>query len=961
MNRIICKQSRIVVGTFGFMLIGAVTALACIWSLYTDHSVRFNSFRSGRGFYRLPPLPIMYDSKTGKEFTVNERNESGDSEVEWETGGKPKAVEPLAASPNEIWEQVRSTIQQENLSKAKLLLQSFLTMTAQPMMEEDDDWQQRRNSAYDLLDALTAWQQGSKIKSVHAYLMARLALDEAVSDFAAAGANSPGNPEENEHWKHTQNLIQEASADRNLQDNWSYLQGALLYHARLQDSAFKAFQEHITKYPRSEKNEAAMYMAAKLTMIFSHSFENTGCGITDTDEWGNVIDPAKIVPTEKCQDENWHSAVKAFQEVMRKYPNGRYFNDARGWLAYLYRRGGERARSLAEYYRLLGHPTDWNARLEAKKSLQMIGHKYDDATLNQVETLIADDANAALAYAYHRIYNHAVDYTYQEANGWAFYGENERWDKKREEEKHVAEAHQTGNHELSRVARFATAMMRRHPKATISSSFVLRVAQAQFELQNYAEALRLSGKALAMGIQGDARAQTLWIKGSAEHQQKHYATARATFNQLIAAFPKSNLIEGARRLLAMTAEDQGDFETALEQYLTLRYDYDVAYFVDVLLATDQLAKFVANHQQVAQYNELLYALGIRYLRDKRWNEARTTLQQVQAKPGPRSEDWQIAGTPPRRSFDKDPDWEWRENPYLKMSWVMQDLKTIDVLERLEQAVENAQGDETKAEAMYQLASYQFDADSLLFYNPVAWRGQRYWLLSDLDGSDLMRLPNESQMIFNYSQSHETLARAIPIYLEIVDRFPQTKAAKDALYTAAVAHQHLSNLNPYWRSIYGQGLFVGSRLVTYADVRRTYPNYQLPRGTNGWEASTRTVNGGPGWSPPPPKPKPVPKPTRAQRIKRMLKRVVAELHTSLQQKVDAIENRYTTLLQRCLNVICWAIGLMGAWYAAILGLHIWKQRLTVPEPDLVGLFAADVPPDNLPDSESRVEKVIGNNS
>ena len=88
-----------------------------------------------------------------------------------------------------------------------------------------------------------------------------------------------------------------------------------------------------------------------------------------------LVDPAKIEPTEKCQDDSWRDAVKAFQEVMRIAPNGRYINDARGWLVYLYRRGGERARALAEYYRLLGHPTDWDARLEAKKSLQVIGHE----------------------------------------------------------------------------------------------------------------------------------------------------------------------------------------------------------------------------------------------------------------------------------------------------------------------------------------------------------------------------------------------------------------------------------------------------------------------------------------------------------------------------------------------------------------------------------------------------------
>lgn len=957
---VITRNQRVTfVGSFVILLVGAVTGMACMWSLYTDHSVRFNSFRSGRGFYRLPPLPIMYDSKTGRELTVDEAGATAYSEAEGEAERRPKPSDSLTEGPSEIWEQARLAIQQENLGRTQPLLQRFLVMTTQPTREEDDKQQQRRNSAYDLLDAMTALQQGSKKESVQAYLSARLALDEAVSDFEAAGANFPGHPEENEHWKQAETLIREATADRHLQDNWSYLQGALFYHARRQDSALKAFQQQLAQYPHSEKNEAAMYMIAKLTMAFSYSFQNTGCGITDTDEWGNVIDPAKIEPTEKCQDESWRDAVKAFQEMMRKYPRGRYFNDARGWLAYLYRRGGERARALAEYYRLLGHPTDWNARLEGKKSLWIIGHRYDDATLDQVEALLADDANAALAYAYHRIYDHAVDYTYQEGYGWNHYDENERWQKKQEEENRLAEAHATGNHELGRVARFATAMMKRHPQARVSGGFILRIAQAHFELQNYAEALNLTRKALALGLQGDLRAQALWIKGSAEHQRKDFSAARATFNQLIAAFPKANLTEGARRLLAMTAEDQGDFETALEQYLALNYHYDVAYFVDVLLPTERLAKFVANHKHVAQYNELLYALGLRYMRDKRWNDARATLQRVQTEADPRVEDWQLLGNDRHRNFPKEPDWEWNEKPYLKTSWVKQDLKTIDILERLEQAIEAAQGDEAKAEAMYQLASYQFDANALLFYNPMAWRGQRYWLLCALEEDTHLRLPNESQIVLNYSQAHETLARAIPIYLEIVNRFPHTKAAKDALYTAAVAHQHLSNLNPYWRGIYGQGLFVGSQLVTYADVKRMYPRYQLPRGTNGWEASTRTVNGGPGWAPPPPKPKPVPKPTRAQKIKRILKRVIDDFQTKIQRKVDTVEEQYASFLRGCLYGVLGALGLLGVWYGSILGLHFWKLREPTSQPEAIGLFAADLPPENLPDSESRVEKVISN--
>jgi outer membrane protein assembly factor BamD (BamD/ComL family) len=700
---VITRNQRVTfVSSFFIVLVGAVTALACIWSLYTDHSVRFNSFRKGRGFYRLPPLPIMYDSKTGKEIYYNTMNASFYSEGEEYAIKEPGSPNPFNPNADDLWEQARTAQQLGKLNQVQALLQQYLKSTAIRPIENDAEQQARRNSAIDRLDALTALRQGSNANAVSAYLAARDANDEMVSAFGNQGVSFPAKkPEDNEHWQTISKLMTDAPKDRGLQDNWDYLLAARLYQARLKDSALKAFQQHATQYPHSEKNEAALYMAARLTMVFSYSFENTGCGIGDRDEGEEVIDAAKIEPKEKCQDEHWRAAVNAFQQLMRKYPNGRYFNDARGWLAYLYRRGGERAKALAEYYRLLGHPTDWNARLEAKKSLQVIGHDYGDDVLDQVEDLIASDANAALAYAYHRIYNCAVDFTYKEANEWMYYSDEDgRWQKKEEDEKRVAAEHKTGNHELVRVARFATAMIKRHPKVNISGGFILRIAQAHFELQNYAEALNLARKALTTGLQGDLHAQALWIKGSAEHQRKDFSAARATFNQLIAAFPKANLTEGARRLLAMTAEDQGDFETALEQYLALNYHYDVAYFIDVLLPTERLAKFVTHRKHVAQYNELLYALGLRYMRDKRWNEAREILQRVQPEAGPRVEDWQLSGNETHRSFPKEPDWDWNEKPYIKTSWIMTDLKTIDVLERLERAIDVAQGDEAKAEAMY---------------------------------------------------------------------------------------------------------------------------------------------------------------------------------------------------------------------------------------------------------------------
>jgi hypothetical protein len=195
---------------------------------------------------------------------------------------------------------------------------------------------------------------------------------------------------------------------------------------------------------------------------------------------------------------------------------------------------------------------------------------------------------------------------------------------------------------------------------------------------------------------------------------------------------------------------------------------------------------------------------------------------------------------------------------------MRDIQTANDLEALERRADEAKGDEAKAEALYQFASYQYEASSLLFYNPLASPG--YWNLSLLAGEGRYRVANESQLLFNSTQEHERLARALKIYLDVVNRFPQTRAARDSLYTAAVCHERLSNYNPYWREIYQNGLHAGERMVTYQDVKATYPNYQLPRGTFGWQPSTRTVKGGPGWQAPPQPPKPKPRLTKRARLK-----------------------------------------------------------------------------------------------
>lgn len=888
-----------------FSILGASTALACAWNMLTEHSVRFNSMRTGRGFYRLPPLPVEYHPATGKERSTIEIEQDIDTEnPEFENENENE--DEKADDGSQTWDAVVAAIEESKLSDVDGQLKKYLELTQyNEYWESYDDSrehrQKRRNISFDLLDAMSALRQGSKANSVSEYLKARLAfnLDPEAAD----------------------SHIGSAKPDRNLSDNWEYLRAAVLYNSGKKEEALAAFQTHLTRFPQSEKNEAVLYMIAKGVLEQSHSFTEPNCGIQGKSWRGDEdIDPAKIEDSAKCRDAQWQEAMWKFSQMLRKYPNGRYSNDVRGWLAFLHKRGGERAEALAEYYRLLGNTISRQWRFEAKKSLQIIGHEYDDETLDRVEEMIADEPDAALAYAYHRIYNHAIDLSYEKLETWLCQpGEYYKWSECEEETKRVKLALDNGKHELERVARFATAMVKQYGGSRVSGDFVLRIAEAQLELQNFKESLAFADRALAMGVNGDARTQALWVKGSSEHQQKKLAAAKATFTRLVGEFPDHKLTEGARRLLAMTAEDQDDLETALDLYFELKYETDVAYFVDVLMPTDRLARYVDKRADSPHYNTLLYSLGVRYMRDKRWDEAKAALRRVQTEKG--RDDYLTSDRDKSWFFPKEPGqpyWEPKVT-YIKTSWVMQDLKTIDILEHYEQAVESAQGDEAKAEAMYQLASAFFEADDLAFYSPAMWDGGRSGSLSELQFSDHERLPNESRIIFEHLQAHDPLAQAIPIYLEIATRFPQTNTARDALYSAAVAHERLSGRHSAWTSIYERGLFAGTRMVTYSDVKGTHPDYQLPRGTYGWKPSTRTVNGGPGWAAPP---KPLPKVSRVDRAKKKLESWYSEYEPMIENGGAMVKGKVSEVSSGAADHLTNYLYLV---YMSFIGLIVWTNR------------------------------------
>ncbi len=216
----------------------------------------------------------------------------------------------------------------------------------------------------------------------------------------------------------------------------------------------------------------------------------------------------------------------------------------------------------------------------------------------------------------------------------------------------------------------------------------------------------------------------------------------------------------------------------------------------------------------------------------------------------------------RAVLSKDPLYDEPSN-VIKAEWIQRDLQTIDALEAFERHAAAAPHDERRAETLYQMASYLYEGDDLVFYNPSLWRGGRYHNLTFLFTSNNFRAPGEVARFWQHIREHSETVHALEIYQRVAREYPNTRAAPDALYTAAVAFEKLKNTGS-WSELYATEFYRQGQVVTYADVRRVYPRYQLPRGTDGWQPSTRTVNGTYGWALPP---KPLPRLTRWQRIAR----------------------------------------------------------------------------------------------
>lgn len=145
------------------------------------------------------------------------------------------------------------------------------------------------------------------------------------------------------------------------------------------------------------------------------------------------------------------------------------------------------------------------------------------------------------------------------------------------------------------------------------------------------------------------------------------------------------------------------------------------------MTPEQLADFAARHANERCADELWHALGLRRMRRYEWAQARAAFARIRLTQSPA---WRYPYDAADDSETKSPKeifTPWYEDDAndsgssegVRVELLRYDVQTIDDIENLEKKVAAASGDEAKAEALYQLASYYYQRDTLLSLQPNA--------------------------------------------------------------------------------------------------------------------------------------------------------------------------------------------------------------------------------------------------
>lgn len=540
-------------------------------------------------------------------------------------------------------------------------------------------------------------------------------------------------------------LHADSSLPRWLREHAAYQSAAGLAQWLNYKDAIPLWRAQILQFPEGEKREAALLMIARACLLHK--------GILDG------------VPTGRT----------AAEQLLRAFPNTRFRVAVRGLLARADLEAGRYEAAATTYCAL----NDGDSIVEVRRRFENTAQEPRLRTLQLIAYLHA--LNNATT---HRAYRDAVQGV---SKSLALFKPDTG---KRFLELMVADPSLAAPYFYFRLShcdnkpadfiRLAQLADRIAEREALPPVVRVRLAEIYYQNRDFRRAARWASTA-TRDPDEKIRGRALYVRAGSRYRQSRFDPARTDLEHILAQCPRSNVRHAARELLAIVAERQGDFSTALDQYFALEYRDDYAYLIDARMPIATLESYWqtrSNHKDL-----LAYSLALRHLRLERWDDARRWLARV-----------------PEKSYalfvgriTHDADWsesfsEQGANP----------KKVLANLSHLYRVAEKARGAEAKAAARFAYARAYYTQGLLQLYNAPLWQGERMFTLVYFWNKDVAT-PADDKAVQRYMYQHEVYAHTRQICLEIVADYPSTTVAPAALYRAACAAERLDHLNEWWRT------------------------------------------------------------------------------------------------------------------------------------------------------------------
>jgi len=540
-----------------------------------------------------------------------------------------------------------------------------------------------------------------------------------------------------------------------------YQQASIAYEWFDFRRALELYQQLLHEFPKSNKREAALIMIARCAIL-------------------PATDEGRQVP----------AGETALASLRREFPASRFRSAAKGLQARVDLLEERYSKALSAYLSI----GDTESIAEICRSLSGPALQH---------------ARVDLLAAYMRRLNAAKSYTEYE---WTIAGINRikrhlarqeivQFHKRLLSDPDTAAAYlyycfcHTDSHaaDTKRLAQIAETIATRFPAAKLSSFMQVGIAEIYYRQGRYDRALSWCTRCLEREPHYD---RALYARGAALHRMGRLREAGADFDALLKYCSNSGLRPAAHEEAALIAEDAENWSSALSHYFALDYHLDQAYLLDVRMPAAAIESYIhtadaresqilatgwrtrdEGKQTVCKRSELAaYSLGIRYMRDEKWDLAERWLKSIP--------------TALYRAFSRGrAEWEDPASP--------EPLKAVHDLRKLHEAVQRAGSPRARAQAMFRYGSYYYQHGTLLLYNCAMWRGERSESFG-LWWSDIGVPKRVRTAVRSYMYRHETFARTLSICLAAYEENPSAPIAPQALYRAACASRKLANMNSWWR-------------------------------------------------------------------------------------------------------------------------------------------------------------------